>query len=169
MSKSRQIIAIVAMNQDRVIGKDGDLPWHYSEDLKRFKRKTMNATIIMGRKTWQSIGSKPLPGRRNIVISRNPVADVECYTSVQTAIDRVDNDTWIIGGGQIYDCALAFCDAVDVTWVADHVEGENLVRFAELEPSTWRPGEIVANEYDPRLTHQLFTRISRNENSVDMR
>ncbi len=148
----------MAMNKDRIIGKDGALPWHYSEDLKRFKRKTIHSTIIMGRKTWESIGSKPLPARRNIVISTNPVADVEAYTSVKKAIDHVNDDIWIIGGGQIYNCALAFCDAVDVTWIPDEVEGENLVRFAELDPALWQPGKIAVNENDARLMHQVFTR-----------
>lgn len=158
MSTSKPIAAIVAMNQDRIIGKDGGLPWHYPEDLKRFKRKTIDGTIIMGRKTWESIGSKPLPGRRNIVISRNPLANVECYNSIERAIDQVDGGIWIIGGGLIYNSALKFCDAVDVTWVPEKIEGENLVRFADLEPDLWHAGEIIANEYDSRLMHQLFTR-----------
>ena len=158
MTKPRSIIAIVAMNQDRVIGKDGDLPWHYSEDLKRFKRKTIGATIIMGRKTWESIGSRPLPERRNIVISRSPVANIECYSSVEKAVEEVDDDIWIIGGGQIYNCALVYCDAVDVTWVTDKVEGENLVRFDTLDADTWQAGKKTVNTHDARLTHQLFTR-----------
>jgi len=158
MSTSKPITAIVAMNHDRVIGKNGDLPWHYSEDLKRFKRKTIDATVIMGRRTWESIGSKPLPRRRNIVISTNPVTNAECYTSIETAIDQIDDDIWIIGGGLIYNSALKYCDAVDVTWVPEKIEGENLVRFAELDPDLWQAGELVVNENDPRLTHQLFTR-----------
>ena len=155
---SNSITAIVAMNQDRVIGKDGGLPWHFSEDLKRFKRKTLDATIIMGRKTWQSIGSKPLPGRRNIVLSRHTVANAESYTSIERALAEIDDDIWIIGGGQIYDSALEFCDTVDVTWIPLDVEGENLVRFAELDPDLWHAGEPIVNEYDARLIHQVFTR-----------
>ena len=157
-TKTRSIIAIVAMNQDRVIGKDGDLPWRFSQDLKRFKRKTIDATVIMGRKTWESIGSKPLPRRRNIVISRSHVANTECYNSIETAIEQVDDDIWIIGGGQIYDSSLKFCTAVDVTWIPVTVDGENLVRFSQLDPDFWQAGELLINEQDPRLTHQLFTR-----------
>ena len=94
--------AIVAMNRDNIIGLDGKIPWHHSGDLKRFKRRTMGAAIIMGRLTWESIGSKPLPGRRNVVISRNPVENAECYTDICTATRACEGgDTWIIGGGQI--------------------------------------------------------------------
>ncbi|MEM7196294.1 MAG: dihydrofolate reductase, partial [Pseudomonadota bacterium] len=79
--------ALVAMNADRIIGLDGTIPWHHSEDLKRFKRLTTGTVIIMGRLTWESIGSKPLPERKNIVISRSQVDSVECYTSVESALN----------------------------------------------------------------------------------
>ena len=151
------------MNQERIIGKDGGLPWHYSEDLKRFKRKTIDATVIMGRKTWESIGSKPLPRRRNIVISRKPVANVESYTSIKTAINQVDGDIWIIGGGQIYNSSLEYCNAVDVTWIEVKVDGENLVRFTDLDAEFWDAGEKIVNEDDARLVHQLFTRKVLNQ------
>ena len=160
MSESNSIIAIVAMNKDRVIGKDGGLPWHFSEDLKRFKRKTIDSTIIMGRKTFESIGSKPLPRRRNIVISSNKVRDAECYTSIKNALSHVNGVIWIIGGGQIYNSSLKYCNAVDVTWIPVVINGENLVKFAPLDPAHWHYGDLVVNNNDPRLTHQLFTRIT---------
>ena len=69
--------AIVAISPERVIGIDGELPWHYSADLRRFKRLTMGTTVIMGRRTWESIGSRPLPGRHNIVITKNPLPDID--------------------------------------------------------------------------------------------
>lgn len=158
MTNPGLIRAIVAMNEQGIIGKGGGLPWHYSEDLKRFKRKTIGSTIIMGRKTWESIDSKPLPGRRNIVISSKPVTGVECYTSIENAVSRADGDIWIIGGGQIYSAALKFCDGLDVTWVPDRVYGEKLVRFPDIDPDKWHPGEKIVNELDDRLVHQIFTR-----------
>ena len=71
---------IVAMTEDGVIGLGGTLPWHYSADLKRFKRVTLNSTIIMGRKTWDSLPIQPLPERQNIVITRNKSLEVEHYS-----------------------------------------------------------------------------------------
>lgn len=153
-----EITALVAMTKDRVIGRDGGLPWHYPEDLKRFKHLTLGSTVIMGRKTWESIGCKPLPQRRNIVISRNPVANAECYTSVAQALAVCDSPIWIIGGGEIYTASLDVCTAIDVTWVPDHIEGETLVRFPELDTHVWQAGQIIADEFDARLGHQLFTR-----------
>ena len=154
----RNITAIVAMNRDRVIGKQGGLPWYFSEDLKRFKQKTIDSTVIMGRKTFESIGSKPLPKRRNIVITRGNIEQIESYTSIEQALEQVDGSIWIIGGGQIYETALAYCDAVDVTWIPLKVEGENLVHFAQLDERQWQAGELMTNQFDARLTHQLFTR-----------
>ena len=157
--RQKTITAIVAMNKDRVIGKDGGLPWHYSEDLKRFKRKTIDSTIIMGRKTWESIGSKPLPRRRNIVISSKELNDIECYSSIERTLEQLEGEIWIIGGGQIYQSALKFCHAVDVTWIPETIEGEGLVKFPPLHESTWLAGGIEINEQDGRLSHQLFTRM----------
>ncbi len=148
------------MTKDRVIGKDGDIPWHYSEDLKRFKRKTIDSTIIMGRKTWESIGSKPLPRRRNIVISSRKLKDVECCSSIESALENVEDKVWIIGGGQIYQASLDYCDAVDITWIPETIEGEGIVKFPELDHSQWQAGEVVVNEFDDRLHHQLFSRIA---------
>ena len=158
MNQSKHISAIVAMTKDRIIGKDGDIPWHYSEDLKRFKRLTVGSIIIMGRKTWESIGSKPLPRRRNIVISRTTLTDIESYNSVEDALKNVKGSVWIIGGGQIYQSAIEFCQTIDVTWIPEKVEGEGLVKFPQLHESNWIAGEIEINENDRRLSHQLFTR-----------
>lgn len=130
--------AIAAMTSDRVIGLNGRIPWHYSSDLRRFKRVTMDSTIVMGRLTWESIGSKPLPGRRNIVISRNPVADVECYNSVRQALDACKVDTWIIGGGQIYIETLHWINTLDITYVPDVINDKKAVRFPVINADIWR-------------------------------
>ena len=131
--------AIVAMNPDRVIGLDGGIPWHYSADLKRFKARTLDCTIIMGRRTWESIGKKPLPGRRNIVISRNSVEGAECYTAVEEAIDSSSGaDTWIIGGGQIYAAALSWVTLLDITYVPDEITAPDAVRFPDVDWQNWK-------------------------------
>lgn len=159
MNKSKTITAIVAMTEDRVIGKDGGLPWRYPVDLKRFKSKTLDSAIIMGRKTWESIGSKPLPRRRNIVISSRNITEVESYNSIEDALKQVDGEVWIIGGGQIYQASLDYCDAIDITWIPETVDGEGLVKFPLLDESTWQGGDIIINENDCRLSHQVFMRV----------
>ena len=146
------------MSANRVIGQAGGLPWHYPEDLKRFKGLTLDTTIIMGRRTWESIGSKALPGRQNKVITRTTLNHVPCFSSVQAALDSCSGDIWFIGGAQLYTEALKYCNFVDVTWVPDHVEGENLVHFPELDRSLWDAGPRLAFATDPRLACQRFTR-----------
>jgi dihydrofolate reductase len=150
--------AIVAMSAERVIGQAGSLPWHYPEDLKRFKGLTLDTTIIMGRRTWESIGSKALPGRQNKVITRATLNHVPCFASVEAALDSCSGDIWFIGGAQLYTEALKYCNFVDVTWVPDHVEGENLVYFPELDRPQWGAGPRLAFATDPRLACQRFTR-----------
>ncbi len=149
--------AIVAMTRDRVIGVDGKLPWHYSEDLKRFKRRTMGCVVIMGRVTWDSIGRKALPGRRNIVISRSAVAGVECYTDIEAALIACENeDIWIIGGSQIYHAAMPYLNLLDVTYVPDVVEREGVVRFPEIDLTCWRVVEESILPSDEGLSNIVY-------------
>ena len=152
--------AIVAITQDRVIGVDGKLPWHYSADLKRFKRLTLGATIIMGRGTWESIGAKPLAGRRNVVITRSVLDDVQCYTTIPAALATCTGDVWFIGGGQLYAAALEYCDFIDVTQVPDKISAGNTVFFPELDPSVWQAEPMTPLAEDPRLGHGRYYRRS---------
>ena len=131
--------AIVAMTRDNVIGVDGKLAWHYRTDLQRFKQRTLGAAVIMGRVTWQSIECRALPQRRNIVISRSAVADVEHYKNVEAAIAACKTqDLWIIGGGQIYRAAMQYVDVLDVTWVPDVITRTDAVRFPRIDETAWR-------------------------------
>src|SRR5438093_773206 len=108
---------IVAMTEDRVIGKDNKLPWHLSEDLKRFKRLTMGHAVIMGRKTFDSIG-KPLPGRRNIVLSRDAnfrPADVVVAANLKEALAACapgESEAFVIGGAALFQEALPLADRI---------------------------------------------------------
>lgn len=136
-----QLAAIVAFNQDFVIGKDGDLPWRLSEDLKRFKALTLGHTVIMGRKTWDSLPSAPLPGRRNIVISHNPdfiPEGAEMANSIEQAIAMCDpnGEAFIIGGASIYHQSIPFCSRILATLVNIHVEDADTF-FPPLESSQW--------------------------------
>ena len=144
------------MNEDRVIGQDGTLPWHYSQDLKRFKRLTTGSTIIMGRNTYESIGSKPLPNRDNRVVTRSRFENVACFSSVDDALNHCNGDIWFIGGAKLYAAALSHCDFIDVMWVPDHVPGEDLVYFPPLDPAHWKAGPKSPLKEDKRLICQQF-------------
>jgi dihydrofolate reductase len=153
--------AIAAMTRDRVIGVNNGIPWHYSEDFRRFKKITLNGVIIMGRKTWDSIGRKALPERRNIVISRNPVDGVEHYHSILEALAACDGRkqaVWFIGGGQIYADAMTYCRYLDITIVPDIIEPGNAILFPEIDSTNWLAGEKIPLEADPRLSVQTFSR-----------
>ena len=159
--KSRADIAIVvAIAKNGVIGVDGDLPWKLSSDLKRFKRDTMGKPIIMGRKTWETIG-RALPGRANIVVTRNadyeaPGADV--VTSLADAIRLANeyaeqagdvSEICLIGGGQLYSEAIDLADRMYVTHVMAEPEGDTW--FPEIKQSEWKPvlrEEFPAGEKD---------------------
>lgn len=146
---------IVAMSENRAIGKGGTLPWHLPRDLKFFKTTTMGAPIIMGRKTFESIG-RALPGRRNIVVSKSySHPDVE----VVGAIPQVDG-AFIIGGAQIYNLALPQVDTIYCTRVHTEIDGDTF--FPEFEQDFEKvSSEFVAqddkNEFD--LTFEVWQRL----------
>lgn len=149
---------IVAVSPEGVIGVGGAIPWHYPEDLKRFKRITMGSTIIMGRITWESIGSKTLPGRRNIVITSRALADVECFPDIPLALAACSGPVWFIGGAQIYREAIDYCDVMDVTYVPDRIHAPNAVRFPKVEASEWQLILEEINENEPALKHCRYRR-----------
>jgi dihydrofolate reductase len=135
------VIGVVAMNRDRCIGKDGRIPWHHSEDLKHFKRLTTGGTIVMGRKTWDSLPRKPLPKRANVVLSRSPApADLPegaYFTDLDGLADRLatlPEPHFVIGGEQIYELLWDRIDDFRVTLVEDEVEGGDAFLHRPLEP-----------------------------------
>ena len=97
---------LVAVSPEGIIGKNNMIPWHYSADLKRFKRLTTGNTVIMGRKTWESLPIKPLPNRRNIVITRSSIEEIDCFQSIDDALQTCKGDVWFIGGAGIYEEAM---------------------------------------------------------------
>ncbi|WP_417460125.1 dihydrofolate reductase [Kordiimonas sp.] len=133
------ISMIVAMGENRLIGRDNDLPWHIPADLKFFKATTMGKPMIMGRKTFDSIG-RPLPGRRTIVVTRNPdwaCEGVEVASSLYDALKLAEgaDEVMIVGGAQIYAQALAEADRLYVTEVALSLEGD--AYFPEINDAEW--------------------------------
>ncbi len=153
--------AIVAMNAERIIGVAGNMPWHYREDLQRFKRRTMGCAIIMGRITWDAIGHQALPGRRNIVISRAAVTGVEHYGGVAEAFAACrDEDLWVIGGAQIYRAAMARLNLLDITRVPDVIERDDVVRFPEIDMACWRVAEESVLPGDHAFSNTVYRRIT---------
>ena len=111
---------IWAQSTSGVIGRDGGIPWSLPEDLARFKHLTMGHTVVMGRRTWESLPARfrPLPGRRNVVLTRNPSyrADgADAVTSIEDAL--TDSDTWVIGGAEVYHLAMPLATRCEVTEV----------------------------------------------------
>ncbi|AXB43344.1 dihydrofolate reductase [Amycolatopsis albispora] len=109
-----------------VIGRDGTLPWHLPEDLKHFRTLTAGATVLMGRRTWESLPPRfrPLPGRRNLVLSRTPQEGVETFADLPAALAAVSGDAWVIGGAAVYRAALPYADRIVVTEIRESFDGD---------------------------------------------
>ncbi|WP_395737095.1 dihydrofolate reductase [Prosthecobacter sp.] len=125
-----RLIAIVAMSSNRVIGREGRLPWHFPEDLKFFKRTTLGHPILMGRATFDSIG-RPLPGRKNIVLShtmapREGVTVIRNAAELPQVIDGAET-VFVIGGARVFEELLPQCDGLYLTWIAEPYEGDVLL------------------------------------------
>ena len=109
------------------IGKEGKLPWHISEDLQNFKKLTLDSIIIMGRKTWESLPIRPLSKRRNIVLSRNEVPEIEYYTSIKECIEKLNDDNieklFVIGGSTVYRNFIHRADELHITKVDEMIDG----------------------------------------------
>lgn len=151
---------IYAQSPEGVIGVDNRIPWRYPGDFRRFKRVTLGTTVVMGRKTYESMG-KPLPGRRNIVVTRTPVdaAGVESVRSVDEALALAGPaDIWFIGGAKIYEEGLRFADVIDVTYVPDHVDAPGAVRAPPIDEKAFEPGPLLPHEDEPALTRRVYSR-----------
>jgi len=148
---------LVAVSPEGIIGKNNSIPWHYSADLKRFKRLTTGNTVIMGRKTWESLPIKPLPNRRNIVITRSSIEEIDCFRSIDDALQTCDGDVWFIGGAGIYEEAMKKADLIDMTLVPDNITGKNCIYFPKIG-NEWKEGENNRLEEDPKLGHKTYTR-----------
>ncbi len=157
-----KVKAVVAMASNRVIGKDGDLPWRLPEDLKWFRKSTLGLPIIMGRRTMESLGSKPLPKRRNIVISQTLQQcpeGFECFASLQAAIDRLEGEPEIaiIGGAQLYAAAMPMCDEVLLSYVYHSYDGDTCLGGFEDD---FEVAEILHKDDDFEL--RRYTRAVRS-------
>ncbi|WP_159948268.1 dihydrofolate reductase [Rhizobium sp. 18065] len=170
---SIDIVIIVAVSRNGVIGRDGDMPWKLSTDLKRFKALSMGKPLIMGRKTFESVGSKPLPGRPHVIVSRNSrieMPGVETVASLDAALSRARalaeasgvNEVCVVGGGEIYRQALPYADILYVTHVETEIDGDT--HFPEIDPAVFEQIEetvIPAGEKDNYATRYAIYRRRR--------
>ena len=158
---SQQLSMIVAMAKNRTIGVNNTLPWRCPEDLKHFKALTMGHHMIMGRKTFDSIG-KPLPGRTTVVVTRDRSLKIDgCVIahSLQDAIKACASDTrtFIVGGADIYAQALQLADTLYITEIQQDVEGD--AHFPEFDKNMWRETsrEVRAQETPQPLQYHFVT------------
>ncbi|MCL6568333.1 MAG: dihydrofolate reductase [Deinococcota bacterium] len=134
---SPSLTLIAAMDRNRAIGKGGRLPWHLPDDLRRFKALTLGHTVLMGRKTFESIG-RPLPGRRNVVLTRNPNFQAEGVEVVPTLeAGLAGGEIMVIGGGEVYALALPLARRMWLTLVDTEITEADTF-FPAFDPSEWR-------------------------------
>jgi dihydrofolate reductase len=154
---------IYAVSPEGVIGANGGIPWHHPGDLRRFKRVTLGTTLIMGRKTFQSVG-KPLPGRRNIVVTSHTldVPGIECAASVPEALALAGNDdVWFVGGARIYAEAMDHVGVIDVTYVPNPVSDDDVVRAPSIDAAVFEAGPLIDHEDAPGLKRRVYVRRAR--------
>jgi dihydrofolate reductase len=159
----RLVGLVWAQSTSGVIGRAGDIPWHLPEDLARFKRVTMGHTVVMGRRTWDSLPARvrPLPGRRNVVLSRQAdfIADgAEVVDSLDKALS--DPQTWVIGGGQIYALALPYAKRCEVTEVEIELPRDDDDALAPVLDEAWlrETGEWVTSRSGLRYRFHSYCR-----------
>jgi len=150
---------VVAYSRNRVIGRDNDLPWRLPGDLAHFKRVTMGTPIIMGRKTWESLG-RPLPGRLNVVISRNaayPVQGATLCGSLEEALQACGDAprACIIGGEQLFRDALPLVDEIVATEIHADIEGDTF--FPPLAEGQWEETERLPQPEENGLRYDFVT------------
>jgi len=142
------ISIIAAIAEDYGIGNKNDLLWHIPEDLKRFKKLTLGQAVIMGKKTWESLPRKPLPGRKNIVITDDPLECIDCSItaySIEDALSKCDKneEIFIIGGGSIYRQFMPLADRLYITHI--HKSARADTWFPVIDPEVWQ--QIEKEEY----------------------
>lgn len=167
-------IIVAAVAQNGVIGRDGDMPWRLPTDLKRFKAATLGKPVIMGRKTLEAIG-KPLPGRENIIVSRQDglaIEGVHVVASLQEALDHArirapilkTDEIIIAGGGEIYRQAMTLADMLLITRVMANPQGD--AHFPEIDDATWNMIDDAVIETGPNDSAGLRQQIYRRRSSV---
>ncbi len=157
---------IVAMSSNRIIGINNQLPWKLSADMAWFKKNTLNKSILLGRKTWESLPIRPLPGRKHIILSNNKnyqalsisgekVEGISLVTSVEEAIEKAkglitaeQDELMVIGGATIYQLMLPYCDRLYITQVTGDFEGD--AWFPEFDTTQWQDDYFEPHKADDK-------------------
>lgn len=159
---------IVAAGNGGVIGRKGDLIWHISDDLKRFKRLTTGHPVIMGRKTWESLPKKPLPGRRNIVVTRDHeyVAEgAEVVSSPQVALETTkEEEPFVIGGGEIYRALMPYATTIHLTAIKGDVDDADT--FIDIPMEEWETEDSEGPFKTSEGMEYSFLRLRRRVNQA---
>ena len=158
------ISIIVAMTKNKVIGKDNEMPWHLSDDLKNFKKLTLGKTVIMGRLTYDSIG-RPLPNRKNIVLSRSlKDKQVNVLSSVEEALDITssEEEVFIIGGQDIYLQTIKKATKLYITMINSEIEGDKF--FPNIDLSQWKIIDSLAYSKGEFNSHDFTARVYIKKN-----
>lgn len=162
-----KLIVIAAHDPNLVIGKGGELPWHYSEDLKFFKRTTMGAPLLMGRTVFEELNEKPLPGRKNVVLSRKKNYDhVPTFNSIEKALNflKGSEKVFVIGGGEVYRQTIDLADELIITEIKNEYEGDTyFVDYRDDIGNTWKE---VWREDHPEFTFIKYERVDLSRGVV---
>lgn len=151
------LILIAAQTKNRVIGKDGKMPWHLPADLRYFRETTSGHTVVMGRKTYESMG-RPLPNRRNIILTRQKdlkIEGCEVFNDIEEVKKQFkDEEVFVIGGAEIYELSLPFADRVYLTEIDAELDGDTF--FPEIDKSKWR-----------EISRKTYIKDEKNKYSLD--
>ncbi len=154
-SSNREVVLVAAVARNGVIGRDGQMAWHIPGEQKVFKAVTMGHPMVMGRRTFESIG-RPLPGRRSIVVTRDPgwsAPGVEVESSLAAALERAGTPTvMVVGGGQLYALAMPIADRLVITHLHQKYPGDT--HFPTIESDTWREVEREPFEHYDVVTYR---------------
>lgn len=165
MSK-KNLSIIVAVAENWAIGKGNRLLWHISDDLKRFKKITSGHPVIMGRNTWLSLPVRPLPGRKNIVITDNPEEQFEGAVMAHSIDEAVSfcpdgEECFIMGGGSVYRQFLPMCNTLYITWVCESFDADTF--FPKIDPAEWVLDSSEKIHDDPSVPFKYEFRIYRRK------
>ena len=152
------VTLILAAAENGVIGKDGAIPWRIADDMKRFKALTMGKVVIMGRKTWDSLPRKPLPGRDNVVVTRDPSWRAEGARVIHHVAEAFAGKTMVIGGAEIYRAALPFADRIELTEIHGDFDGDAVFTF---DRTGWREIARERHETLEGLAYSYVTLVKR--------
>tara|TARA_B100000945_G_scaffold307700_1_gene296478 strand:- start:321 stop:803 length:483 start_codon:yes stop_codon:yes gene_type:complete len=158
-----KIHLIWAQDKNGGIGYKGQLPWHIPEDLQNFKKLTLNSTILMGRKTWESLPIKPLPKRRNIVLTRKKNLEVESYQSIDECLTKLTNDNtdelFIIGGSTIYNSFIDKAEQLHITLIDEKTKHIDTIFPLNIEQLEKKFEKIKENKLTKNVTYSNWCKI----------